>query len=182
MAVGKFAHSLCREFPGAVIVNMAQGFSANCYRSAIVDSENDLAFLDGTIKWICQSPFRPGHRRKNWFIDVSHIRPFDAEAIDMQQIRFDTFRSGGKGGQNANKTETGARAVYLPLSISAVATDERSQHINKKLALERLCKLIALRGAEMASAAERANWLEHSRLVRGNALRVYEGMGFQRVQ
>jgi peptide chain release factor len=161
---------------------MTKGYQEGCYRSVTVESTHDLSFLDGTIKWICQSPLRPGHKRKNWFIDVSPVGTYNGADFDEKLIRFDTFRSGGKGGQNVNKVETGVRAIYEPLGISAVSTDERSQYLNKKLAVERLYRLVAEHEADGERLTGRANWLEHTRLVRGNELRVYEGMSFRRVR
>ena len=181
LAVGKFADALCKEFSNTAIKQMTPGFQEGCYKSVIIESGCDLRFLDGTIKWICQSPFRPDHRRKNWFIDVSPVRAYESVAFDEKDIRFDTFRSSGKGGQNVNKVETGVRATYVPLGINAVSTGERSQRMNKKLALERLYKLIAEQEANGRVEVRRLNWLEHTRLVRGNALRVYEGLAFKRI-
>ena len=182
LAVGKFALALCEEFDGAVIKQKTPGVREGCFRSVVIESGHDLAFLDGTVKWICQSPFRPDHKRKNWFIDVSPLSNFDGAAFDSRLVRIDTFRSSGKGGQNVNKVETGVRATYLPLGLSAVSTDERSQYMNKKLALERLCTLIADYNASGKRTINRRNWLEHTRLIRGGAIRVYEGMAFNRIE
>jgi peptide chain release factor len=182
LAVAKLARALCDEFGGTTITQTTPGLQEGCYRSAILESEHDLSYLEGTIKWTCQSAFRPNHRRKNWFVDVSAVKTFNAAALDSSLIRIDTFRSGGKGGQNVNKVETGVRATYLPLGISTASTEERSQHLNKKLALERLYKLIEEQNADGRREASRTNWLEHSRLIRGNPIRVYEGPEFKRVR
>ena len=182
LAVAKLADALCKEFDGTVIQKTTPGFRDGCYRSVVIESKHHLSFLDGSVKWICQSHFRPNHRRKNWFVDVSPIKDFDSTAFDDKLIRFDTFRSGGKGGQNVNKVETGVRATYLPLGISATATDERSQHMNKKLAFERLQKLLEEQNVNEKLAVDRSNWSEHNRLIRGNAVRIYEGLEFRRVQ
>ena len=144
--------------------------------------EGELSFLDGSVKWICQSPFRPTHRRKNWFVDVSPLRAFYCVNIEGELIRFDTFKSGGKGGQNVNKVETGVRATYVPLGLSVVSTDERSQHMNKKLALERLNELIKQQNDDGKRTVDWDNWLEHTRLVWGNELRIYEVMNFKRIK
>jgi peptide chain release factor len=181
LAVAKLAEALCKEFEDTVIQQTIDGYNSGSYRSIVIESKQDLSFLDGSVKWICQSPFRPNHKRKNWFIDVSPVKKFDNTDFDEKLIRFDTFRSGGKGGQNVNKVETGVRATYLPSGISAISTDERSQHMNKKLALERLKKMIAEQNADGQRSTDRTNWMEHNRLVRGNAVRVYEGMEFRRV-
>ena len=181
LAVAKLAEALCKEFEDTVIQQTIDGYNSGSYRSIVIESKQDLSFLDGSVKWICQSPFRPNHKRKNWFIDVSPVKKFDNTDFDEKLIRFDTFRSGGKGGQNVNKVETGVRATYLPSGISAISTDERSQHMNKKLALERLQKMIAEQNADGQRSTDRTNWMEHNRLVRGNAVRVYEGLEFRRV-
>ena len=182
LAVGKLAQALCEEFSDTEIHRMTKGYREGCYRSAILESSHDLSFLDGSIKWICQSPFRPNHKRKNWFIDVSPIGEFEGIDVDSSLIRFETFRSSGKGGQNVNKVETGVRAIYEPLGVSAISTDERSQHRNMKLALERLKKLIEEQNTDGRNAIGRSNWLEHTRLVRGNPIRTYEGMAFKLVR
>jgi protein subunit release factor B len=56
----------------------------------------------------------------------------------LAQCRIETFRSGGKGGQHQNKTESGVRLVHLPTGTKSTSRSERSQHRNKALALERL--------------------------------------------
>ena len=56
----------------------------------------------------------------------------------LAQCRVETFRSGGKGGQHQNKTESGVRLVHLPTGVRATSRSERSQHRNKTLALARL--------------------------------------------
>jgi len=63
--------------------------------------------------------------------------PEDDEAL-LAECRVETFRSGGPGGQHQNTTESGVRLVHLPTGTRASARDERSQHRNKALALERL--------------------------------------------
>ena len=181
LAVGKFARALCEEFDGTVIKHMTEGAREGCYKSVVIESKHDLSSLEGTVQWICQSPFRPNHKRKNWFIDVSPVRTFIGIDFDSKLIRFDTFRSSGKGGQNVNKVETGVRATYLPLGLSATSMDERSQHRNKKIALLRLQALLSEREADGRRLTDRSNWQEHTRLVRGNAIRIYEGMDFKRV-
>ena len=90
LAVGKLADALCLEF-NACIVQANQGIRDGCYRSVVIECESDLGFLEGTVKWVCQSPFRPNHRRKNWFIDVSPVREFEGVALDDGKVRFDTF-------------------------------------------------------------------------------------------
>lgn len=56
----------------------------------------------------------------------------------LSECRVETFRSGGPGGQHQNRTESGVRLVHLPTDVRVVARDERSQHRNRRLALQRL--------------------------------------------
>jgi ribosome-associated protein len=63
--------------------------------------------------------------------------PEDDEAL-LAECSVETFRSGGPGGQHQNVTESGVRLVHRPTGVRVVARDERSQHRNRALALERL--------------------------------------------
>lgn len=68
--------------------------------------------------------------------------PEDLESLDddalLAECRVETFRAGGPGGQHQNKTESGVRLTHLPTGITVTARDERSQHRNRRIALERL--------------------------------------------
>jgi peptide chain release factor len=68
----------------------------------------------------------------------------DDQAL-LAQCRVDTFRAGGKGGQHQNTTDSGVRLTHLPTGIVVTAREERSQHRNRKVALERLREALAKR-------------------------------------
>jgi len=63
--------------------------------------------------------------------------PMDDDAL-LEQCRVDTFRAGGKGGQHQNTTESGVRITHEPTDVVAEARDARSQHRNRRIALDRL--------------------------------------------
>ena len=140
-------------------------------------TENDLSGLEGTVQWICQSPFRPEHKRKNWFVDVSIIPEMDDICKD-QNIRFERFHSGGNGGQNVNKVETGVRLTHIPTGITVTSTAERTQQLNRKDALQKLNAILSEKDAENKAKQTNDAWREHTRIVRGNPVRVYKDMGF----
>lgn len=137
--------------------------------------------LNGTVQWICESPIRPGHKRKNWYIDV-HTIP-DEDALDISdEFQFETFRSGGKGGQHVNKTSSGVRAIHIPTGISVVCTEERSQFMNKKRAVERIkLKLAEMQDGNKAKVKNTA-WQKHNEIIRGNPIMVFKGMNFKKIK
>lgn len=71
---------------------------------------------------------------------VAVLPKFEEEDIEIRkdQLRTDTFRASGAGGQHVNKTESGVRFTHLPTGIAAESTDSRSQHKNREIALSRL--------------------------------------------
>lgn len=180
LAVGKLLAALKAEFPDIEVLDSVPGRKAGCYCSVRIQSRTDLSFLEGTVKWICQSPFRPNHKRKNWFVDVSLCAKAGQADYNESLVRFETFRSGGKGGQHVNKVETGVRAIHIPTGLSVTSTEARSQHMNKKLALNRLCELLATQNRQSKETAKSLNRLEHTRIERGNPNRVYCGIEFSR--
>jgi peptide chain release factor len=136
---------------------------------------------EGTVQWVCPSPIRPGWGRKNWFIGASCFSPPPpSRALLDTDLRIETMRSSGAGGQHVNKTESAVRITHIPTGTVAVAREERSQHRNRALALARLAAALASLGRRAGAAAERERWSRHDALERGNPIRVYEGDGFRR--
>lgn len=151
---------------------------------AVVQGEGAAAFAApwlGSIQWIAPSPLRPHHKRRNWFIGVIALAetPLQPKPLSLANVRFEAFRAGGPGGQHQNKTESAVRAVHIATGLAVVAREERSQHRNKALALQRLAALIRL-GAELAAITERQNaHALHDTLERGRAVKRFRGAAFR---
>jgi peptide chain release factor len=179
LAVAKLFGALCREFPDIELVDKSPGGRAGCFKSIRFRGGDELRALDGSVQWVCVSPFRPKHKRKNWFVDLSLCAEASTEDFREELIRFETFRSSGKGGQHVNKTESGVRAIYEPTGDSVVIMDERSQHRNKQIAAERLRRQFSERNQAGKAEAKAHNRLEAYKIVRGDPVRVYEGPDFE---
>ena len=84
-------------------------------------------------------------------------------------------RSSGAGGQHINKTDSAVRITHLPTGIQVTASDERSQHRNREIALFRLQEILK-QTAQSAQNAETANLrMAHYHLERGNPVRIFAG-------
>jgi peptide chain release factor len=134
---------------------------------------------EGTVQWIGYSTFRPGHKRKNWFVGVQRVPVPQSVSFSEKDIRIETLKASGPGGQHVNTTESAVRAVHIPTGLTAMASDERSQGANKKRALMRLSILIARHEQRQLAKAQKQRWDAHNELVRGNPVRVYEGVTFR---
>lgn len=133
----------------------------------------------GTLQWICTSPYRPTHRRKNWFVSGQMFSPPPENTASLKDVRFETSRSGGPGGQNVNKVETAVRVIHLPSGLSVTAREERSQYRNRQLALARLAEKLAAGEEQQQQRQRQSQWQAHHQLQRGSAIRVFKGLNLQ---
>lgn len=130
----------------------------------------------GTLQWICASPFRARHPRRNWFIGVARCAatppPPDGE------VRFEAMRARGPGGQHVNKTASAIRATHLATGISVRVESERSQHANRRLALQLLGWRLQQEAEQQALHERRERHRQHGEVARGNPVRVFRGAAF----
>lgn len=153
----------------------------NCYMSLTFVTEEPIPATltrewEGTVQWhSTRNPYRPGHKRSNWFVGVHFFDEVELLPVNGSDIIYETCRSGGKGGQNVNKVETSVRAIHIPSGVTVRCSDERSQSQNKAIARERL--LLKLRNLQTATRAEARTerWSHHCTLERGNPVRKFRG-------
>ena len=139
-------------------------------------SETVVKEWQGTVVWrSTANPYRPVHKRSNWFVGVNFLDEVELPEIAESDIVYETCRSGGKGGQNVNKVETTVRAIHIPSGIAVKCSDERSQSQNKARARERLLLKLRRLNDNVLAVTKSAQWSNHDSLERGNPIKKFTG-------
>jgi peptide chain release factor 2 len=171
---------------GAQITDREEGGAAGIQEATIhIKGENAYGYLKGETgvhRLVRISPYDAAGRRQTSFASVDVLPEID-ETIDIvlrdDELKRDTFRSGGPGGQHQNKTESGVRYTHLPTGVAAESRSERSQHKNDANALALLkAKLIRMeeekREADYAQKYDEKGEISFGSQIRSYVLQPYQ--------
>jgi len=156
--------------------------------TATISGENAFGYLkaeEGVHRLVRISPFDAQHRRHTAFASVSVFPEIDDTVeveIDEKDLRVDTYRAGGAGGQHVNKTDSAVRLTHLPTGIVVQCQNERSQHKNRAQAMKVLRARLYERAREEQEAKLAALRGEQREIGFGSQIRSYTLHPSQRVK
>lgn len=169
----------------AEVVDSLEGEEAGLRRVTLhIQGEYAYGYLKSEIgvhRLVRISPFDANARRHTSFASVDVTPEVDEDVeieIKDEDLRIDTFRASGAGGQHVNKTSSAVRITHLPTGIVVQCQNERSQHKNRKIAMSMLkAKLIQMkereRMAEIAAAYDEKGEIAWGHQIRSYVLQPY---------
>ncbi|WP_419831168.1 peptide chain release factor H [Endozoicomonas atrinae] len=165
------------------VIDQQSGPSCGTTQSFVIalEGNQEAKIVDnwcGNFLWICQSPYRPRHKRKNWYFSGYELQVSASKDFNPSDVSYSTCRASGAGGQHVNTTDSAVRAVHTISGLSVRVETGRSQHANKKLAILLLAHQFSEQKELEKFKDNQVLWQSHQKVERGNPSRVFQGAKF----
>lgn len=162
------------------VLDMLKDTEAGIKSAALlIEGENAYGYLKsekGVHRLVRISPFDTAGKRHTSFASVDIMPELDDSVeidINPEDLRVDTYRSGGAGGQHVNKTESAVRITHIPTGVVVQCQNERSQHSNREMAMKMLyAKLLEIKEQEQKDRIEDIKG-EYREIAWGSQIRSY---------
>ena len=178
----RFKQYLESEKVDYTIINQKKGEASNTIESIVfkleIKDRFDLNSWIGSIQWVCQSPIRKFHKRKNWFIKCEEIKIEQRKDLNMKDVVVQSYRASGPGGQHRNKVETAIRLIHKDSGIIVTSSDGKSQAQNKKKAWEKLHMKLEDQNKQLVKTIDASQWTKQIGIERGQAVKTFIGRKF----